>query len=169
MIPTVKFNQDDANRAYTEWGANCGPGALAAITHKTLDEVRPYLGDFEKKHYTNPRLMFATLRRMGIEFTSRPGWNYPDWGLIRVQWEGPWTAPGVPLHKRYRHSHWVGTYWDVINRMYYFFDINYINLGGWLPFAEWEDYLVPWLLRQCEPDATGGWFPVQILHIKDGG
>jgi hypothetical protein len=57
-----RFTEADANRAHDEWGANCGPGAIAAILALTLDELRPYMGDFESKRYTNPTLMWATVR-----------------------------------------------------------------------------------------------------------
>ena len=35
-----RFTADDAHRAHREWGANCGPTAIAAICRLTLDEVR---------------------------------------------------------------------------------------------------------------------------------
>jgi hypothetical protein len=54
----VSFTEADAHRAYDEWGANCGPGALAAIAGLTLDKVRALMGDFETKGYTNPTLMY---------------------------------------------------------------------------------------------------------------
>lgn len=52
----AKFTIDDATRAYDVWGANCGPGALAAALDKTLDDVRPHLVNFDRKRYTNPRI-----------------------------------------------------------------------------------------------------------------
>src|SRR5580700_11291869 len=48
-----RFTPADADRAYEEWGMNCGPSALAAVMGMTFDEVRPHMGDFERKHYTN--------------------------------------------------------------------------------------------------------------------
>jgi len=56
-----RFTEADANRAWEEWGANCGPAALAVVAGLSLDEVRPYLVDFEQKGYTNPTLMFQSL------------------------------------------------------------------------------------------------------------
>ena len=40
------FTWEDANRAQEEWGANCGPGAVALMLGWTLDEIRPYMGRF---------------------------------------------------------------------------------------------------------------------------
>src|SRR3990167_150016 len=105
-----RFNLADADRAHDEWGANCGPGALAAIMGMTLDEVRPHMGDFESKGYTNPTLMFYAMESVSARFRTRSlasnvkllGW--PVYGLARIQWEGPWTKPGVPMAARYRHT-----------------------------------------------------------------
>jgi len=113
MIP-VRFTQDDANRAHDEWGANCGPGALAAIMGMTLDEARPRLIGFDAKGYTNPTMMFDALKSVSADFAVRrfPDGRYCDldwplFGLARIQWEGPWTNPGVPMRARYRYTHWV--------------------------------------------------------------
>ncbi len=90
MHPTTKFNVDDMERANEIWGANCGPGAIAAMCHMTLEEVRPFVGDFEQKHYTNPTLMWDVLHRLGVGFTRRVGNlgqdNFPSYGLARIQW-----------------------------------------------------------------------------------
>ena len=74
--PEVRFTIDEANRAYDAWGANCAPGAIAAILGLTLDQIRPHLGDFERKRYTNPKLMFDSLRYAPL--------TWPDFGLARV-------------------------------------------------------------------------------------
>ena len=47
----LRFNIADMERASDEWGCNCGPSALAAVTGRTLEEIRPLMGDFEKKRY----------------------------------------------------------------------------------------------------------------------
>lgn len=157
-----RFSGDDAQRAAEEWGANCGPGALAAVLGKTLDEIRPHLGDFERKRYTNPTLMLDILKRLGVSYRKRMDW--PRRGLVRVQWEGPWTAPGVPMAARYRHTHWVGA--QRIGEAFdlWVFDINAIYFDGWIPYAEWSGQLVPWLLKECEPKASGKW---HITHSLD--
>ena len=104
-----RYSAGEAEAAYDDWGANCGPTAIAAICGLTLDELRPRLGAFESKRYTNPTLMWAVLGRIGAEYRLvRPPDRWPIFGLVRVQWEGPWTAPGVPMRARYRYTHWVG-------------------------------------------------------------
>lgn len=169
-IERPRFTAEDADRARDEWGANCGPGAIAAICGLTLDELRPHMGDFEKKGYTNPTLMLEVLERIGVRFRSRglasnvPSLDFPRYGLARIQWTGPWTKPGVPARAAYRHTHWVGAAIDPA-RGVGIFDINAIGNGsGWLSLADWSAILVPWLLEECVPRADGGWF---ITHAVE--
>lgn len=176
----TRFTRDDAERAYDAWGANCGTGALAAICGLTLDEVRPHMGNFERKGYTNPTLMLDALRslraadligdwrnipkRAGIIF----GVDWPNYGLCRVQWEGPWTKPGVPMRVRYRHTHWIG----VAHRAddgddVGIFDINMMNNGqGWGSLHNWRTILVPWILKECVPRADGKWHITHAIEVR---
>ncbi len=163
MKPTVKFNWDDLDRAGREWGANCGPGAIAAILGKTLDEIHPYLGDFKWKHYTNPRLMFEILRNLGATYKLSSAYTWPMNGLVRVQWEGPWTEPSVPWSHRQRHTHWVASSWS--DDDIWIFDINCICVGGWVIRKEWETQVVPWLIKQVEPEANGKWHTTHRLEV----
>lgn len=159
----LNFTLDDAQRAYDEWGSNCGPGAIAAISGMSLEQLRPYLGDFEKKYYTNPTLMFEILDRIKISYEKiSPCW--PAFGLVRVQWEGPWTREGVPIVARYRHTHWVGSY--LTKQQHLIFDINAMSVGGWVDFKTWKTSLVPWLLKECEPKADGKWHLTHTIKIK---
>jgi hypothetical protein len=163
MKPVAPYTLADAERARA-WGCNCGPSAIAAITGKTLEQVRPYLLDFERKGYTNPTLMYAILNGMGVRYRLvHPPVSFATWGLVRVQWEGPWTAPGVPVQARYRHTHWIGSCLD--DGKYWIFDCNAICVGGWIPQAEWTDQLVPWLLRECQPKADGRWHITHRLEV----
>ncbi len=157
MTRPVQFTVDDANRAHDAWGANCGPGAIAAVLNLTLDELRPHLRDFEAKRYTNPSLMYSVLRGLGVLFdvrmSSGRGDIWPFYGLARIQWEGPWMAPGVPVQARYRHTHWIGCHGEDV------FDINCISVGGWVPLVEWRDEVAPWL------HAYGGWHLTHSIEI----
>lgn len=67
----IRFDVDAAEAAHAQWGFNCGPAALCAITGKTPTEIRPYMGEFERKGYTNPTLMAAALRHLGLRFERR--------------------------------------------------------------------------------------------------
>lgn len=165
LMPT-KFDLADAESAYDAWGANCGPGAVAAIMDMSLAEVRPFFSaaGFDAKHYTNPTLMNEVLRAIGRPW-QKVGKNWPRWGLVRVQWEGPWTEPGVPMRARYRHTHWVGHAQGRHSRGV--FDINMINNGtGWASFEDWQNYLVPWLLQQVSPGNTGKWHITHAIEVE---
>lgn len=173
--PIPRFSLDAAQAAGGEWGLNCGPAAVAAVLGLTLNEIRPHLGDFESKHYTNPTLMWEILRNLKADWRAsmigvqgrtiggRAPWPY--YGLARVQWEGPWTAPGVPMRVRYRHTHWVGCAAE-IGSDHNIFDVNCMCVGGWVPFSEWNSSVVPWLLQQCEPKANGKWHLTHIVEIE---
>lgn len=162
------FTLTDAERAADEWGANCGPAAIAAVLGKTLEDVRSHLGDFERKRYTNPTMMYATLRSLGVQWETRApsGWPRPTppLALVRVQWEGPWTEPGVHPYARYRRTHWVGAAGgrDSIG----IFDVNCLNNGsGWVSFEDWRDVVVPWLLKELYPTASGKWHATHVLEV----
>lgn len=169
--PCVHFSLDDAQRAADAWGFNCGPAALCAVLGLTPDELRPHMGNFEQKGYTNPTLMQEVLQRLGArhEVVWRsdaatelyvPRLRH---GLMRVQWGGPWTRPGVPLRARYRHTHWVAVAEPWI------FDVNAMCVGGWLPLDEWALQLVPWLLRQACPKGDGTWWPTHAWEVSPPG
>lgn len=167
MSAAVKFTEDDAARAYDEWGANCGPGAIAAIMGMTLDDVRPHMGDFEQKHYTNPLLMWQVLRNIGAKWRLvKAARAFPDYGLARVQWEGPWTAPGVPARAAYRHTHWIAAQWSAAREEFGIFDINCMNSGGWVSLDDWKSLVVPWILEHCAPRANGRWHLTHVVEIE---
>jgi hypothetical protein len=117
-LVSARFTLDDAQRARDEWNFSCGPAALAVVSGLTLQDLRPQMGDFESKGYTNPTLMFDCLNRLGINWKPRKargptGWHsdglhvWPRFGLCRVQWEGPWMAPGVPIRPGCDRGSWV--------------------------------------------------------------
>ena len=166
----VRFDVEDAQRAGDAWGANCGPGAIAGVLGMTLDELRPHLIDFERKGYTNPTLMRDILNGLGVKWQRVKSVWPRNVGLVRVQWEGPWTEPNVPMRARYRHTHWIGTrrvganYWNVE-----IFDINCMCVGGWVPLVEWNTQVVPWLIKECVKRAYGTWHQTHVIEIQRRG
>lgn len=169
-IRPPRFGQKAAERAHDEWGCNCGPGALAAILHLTLDEVRPHIGDFERKGYTNPTMMLSALESVGARFRSRgladnvKSLDWPRYGLARIQWEGPWSQPGMNPRWGYCHTHWVGAA-RKIDRVG-IFDINCIQNGsGWVDLLDWQEMVVPWLLKNCVPRANGKWHLTHTIEV----
>lgn len=165
-MPKLRFTADDAQRASDDWGANCGPGAIAAIMGMTLDEVRPHLGDFEAKRYMNPTLMREVLDRIGRGyFYMKPPLAWPQYGLARIQWHGPWMLDGVPIGARYRMTHWVASHRSA-QRGIGIFDINAIASGGWISLNDWAGTLVPWLLNEAVPRADGQWSITHAIEVS---
>jgi len=172
--PAPRFTLDSATQAADDWGFNCGPASVAVISGLTPDELRPHLGDFERKRYTNPKLMWEILRTVGIRY-HRPSPDvcdarvpWPEHGLARVQWEGPWTAAGVPTAARYRHTHWVAS-WKIdmgAGGERHIFDVNCMCVGGWVSLSEWVGQVVPWLLKEYESRANGKWHLTHVVEIE---
>ena len=163
--PKLRFGETEAEAAWAAWGCNCGPAAVAAVTGLTLDEVRPHLGDFERKRYTNPTLMWAILNSLGVRYrVYRRSQDWPQFGLVRVQWEGPFTQPGAHPKARYRHTHWVGA--ATATRGVGIFDVNCLDSGGWVYQRDWADIIVPHILQACVPMASGGWHLTHVVEIE---
>jgi len=166
-VKSVRFTAEGAERAFEEWGCNCGPGAIAAALDLTLEEVRPMMCDFEHKHYTNPTLMWDILNEAGVTWSLvKPPAAWPQYGLARIQWEGPWTAPGVPPRVAYRQTHWVAAQWSEERKTFAIFDINAMYSGGWIAEQYWVGALVPWILESCVPRANGRWHLTHVVEIE---
>lgn len=157
--------------AFDEWGANCGPAAISAICGIPLCDIRPHMGDFERKRYTNPTLMWSALRSIGAVFSYRGGElgqsNWPRYGLARIQWEGPWTAPGVPVRARYRYTHWIGVNARDLGNIG-IFDCNATGNGtGWSSLQDWQETIVPWILSEAVPKANGKWHITHSVEVQN--
>ncbi len=169
MRPTPPhFTARDAQEHNRAWGFNCGPAALAVIAGVTPGELRPSLGDFEAKGYTNPTMMFGWLDRLGLRFRHRRDKDWPDWGIVRVQFAGPWTRPGVPPAAAYRHTHWVGGCRHIVDGRAEVgvFDINCLDHHrGWVEADGWAKVVVPALVS-CIPRADGEWWKTHVLEVE---
>lgn len=104
------FTEAQSQRASAEWKASCGPHSIAAACGLTLDQVKAVLPEFQG--WMAPTLMEQTLLCLGQEFqltklaASEKSIILCE-GINRIQWEGPWLKPGVPVRAAYRHTHWV--------------------------------------------------------------
>lgn len=161
MVVDCPFTEQDMQAAVAEWGCNCGPSALAFALRLPLDRVRYAIPGFEAKGYTSPTMMRAALDRLGAGVAVSP----PDrlsllgsMALVRVQFTGPWTAPGANPKWAYWHTHWIATWRGNV------FDCN----GGIRPLGEWEAGIVP-LLTAAIKRADGGWFPTHVWRLAAAG
>jgi hypothetical protein len=76
---------------------------------------------------------------------------FPTNGLARIQFEGPWCKPGVPLAAAYKHTHWVGSLVEN-DTTPWIFDVN----SGWTTYGTWRDMTMPDLTSDIKR-ATGKW------------
>ncbi len=176
------FTAAEFNDANDRWGANCGPGALAAMLGLKIDDVRSHIPKFDERRYTNPSMMQAALRSLGVPYREvddgldreslEPGdverakfkqiTNWPVYGLMRIQWEGPWCNPGVPPAAAYRYTHWIGVVKDERAMSgSFFFDIN----GGWFEPNYWAIEVVEPITKEIKR-ATGFWHPTHRWELE---
>jgi hypothetical protein len=164
-----KFNHIEADKAHKEWGFSCGPASVAAICGLTLEELRPHLGDFEQKRFTNPTLMYSILNSLGKPWSDRKPLDWPTWGIVRIQWHGPWMADGVPIKARYRHTHWVGAarVSARIDARIGVWDVNVQDEGytGWSTLEDWK-IIVPPAVAKYTPRADGTWSITHSIEVQ---
>jgi len=160
---------DAANKA---WHCTCGPVAIACILGLTLDQVRPLIGS-DYRGWMNPTQVRAALDRAGVrvEEIPRDRLYRPDglkrgaqiyaaaYGLMRLQFAGPWSEPGVPPRVAYRHTHWVASMAgkDGFPVMY---DINW----GWMETGRYFRNMDELALET--PRSTGKWWPTHIYEVS---
>jgi hypothetical protein len=175
-VTAPRFTSADIDRAYWDWQCSCGPAALAAILGLTLDEVKPlFMPAFPG--WTTPTRMLEALRRANKHWSSiavpaRTRTTWPVWGVARIQWEGPWTAPGANQRWAYTHTHWVGVSRGKGSRDQHLidiFDVNTVGGGGpledgWGPLEWWSRDIVPLLTKDIKR-ATGGWYITHAIEV----
>ena len=149
--------------------------SLAAVSGHTPFDIATLLGaEFHRRQAMTERMLEVALDRLGLPWThADPARTpFPPFGLVRVQWHGPWMSDRDP-YARLTHSHWVASFIphpappadgriDPRTRV---FDFNAIGVGGWIDIAEWRECLVPWLLERAEPDASGPWHVSDAYHL----
>jgi hypothetical protein len=135
----------DLQAAADAWGANCGPGAIAALCGISLAEVREYLPQF--KGYMNPTDVRRVLIALGhsVETVTAPRFA----GMGYIQFVGSWEKAGPRV--AYAYTHWVA-YRALGDGDPFFYDVNSGPFGGWMRRTGWEKFELPFLLP---PKSTG--------------
>lgn len=167
MSSVYPFTEAEFQEAYRSWGCNCGPSALAFATRNTLDRVHAAIEGFDEKRYTNPTMMRRALHVLSYGFIEHPNLCKGSVGdglmsLVRIQWTGPWTAPGSNPRWAYGHTHWIAAWTSGQGR--YVFDCN----GGVRTFESWEANIAP-VLAAMTPRRDGGWCPTHIWELAHEG
>lgn len=153
--PKLRFDAADQMLAWDVFGANCGPGAVAAALGLKPAFVALLLSDeFLRRRATTEVMLTRLLTDLEVPWTLMDSHDV-QFGILRVQWSGPWDGSADP-YEPLGHSHWV-TVWRSGGRTE-IFDVNAISVGGWLAYSEWSQDLVPWLLEREEPEANGSWW-----------
>lgn len=162
---TYPFSEEEFQRAAEEWGCNCGPSALAFALQIPLDRVRHAIPGFESKRYTSPTMMKAALANLNVTWSPErilsARYTHADdhTSLVRIQWTGPWTAPGANPKWAYRQTHWISTFTSAHGAKLVF-DCN----GGMMGLQRWIDEIVPFIVKHV-PRADGDWFPTHVWKI----
>jgi hypothetical protein len=159
ISPLIAFDWADSERAWKEWGCNCGPAALAATLGWSLDRVRPHLGDFDAKRHMSPTMMLKAVAAAG--FVHRPGEGWPVHGLVRIQWGGPWLKPGVPPRVAYGYTHWIAAKYLRDAGEWWVFDVN----GGWMFQVDWIQKIVPAITSTIKR-ADGEWSTTHRWEVR---
>lgn len=165
MLLDYPFTEVEFAEAARDWGCNCGPSSLAFALQVPLSAVRAAIPDFDRKGYTSPTMMKAALSNLGVRLTAHTLARPHDMHvvdracLVRVQWTGPWTAPGSNPRWAYGATHWVCSYWHDAHPCV--FDCN----GGAVPLDSWRRSTVPFILSHIRR-SDGGWFVTHVWSIQ---
>lgn len=163
MTVTYPFTEQEFKDAVEAWGCNCGPSALAFACQVPLEAALHAIPQFDRKRYTSPTMMRAALDFLGVGWRKhRPetieAMCHERMALVRVQWTGPWTAPGSNPKWAYRHTHWIAAWSE--RGVQLVFDCN----GGMRTLSSWMDEIVP--ILTAYPRADGAWRPTHIWRLK---
>lgn len=147
---TILFMPPDLNEAHKAWKCNCGPGSVAALLGLTCEQVRPHFPGHAERGYSNPSHLQNALRSLGCRVVST--WKrtpealaLPRFGIVFVQFGGPWLREGVPAGWAYRATHFAAVNGGQV------YDVN--QDPPWYPKSGWESDLLPWLastINRCD-------------------
>ena len=168
----------DTIEAADAWGANCGPMSLAAaLGLKHVEPTRAIIHPF--RGFMSPTDMLDALA-----LAAKAGWiesfrnirspaadPWPQFGLVRVQWLGPWMDLADP-RAAYRNTHWIGVCRSTRMRFPDGTAEQTTHLPGeqvmvydatpnrWVPLWAWEQWC-PTLW----PKRATGWAPVTRIDV----
>lgn len=170
----------DLDLASSTWGANCGPGALAALLGREVWTTRALFPHFPEKAWVNLTQMLAAVAAVPIshrrEQLPKPGnpeatgpFPFPlaRKALAQIQWTGKWTLPGADPRQAPRHSHWTAVATVPAGTFVYDVNVNWDGPlpGGWLLVEHWEKQIAPMMM--AEKKGRTGWYVKDLIHILD--
>lgn len=164
---SVLYTPPDLLAAHDAWGANCGPGALAAALRVPVMALRDAFPWFPAQPHTTPRKLEQVLRALVLqdrtwEWGRAVEGNRRATGVAMVQFTGPWTDParaGEPWTRRVapQFTHFVAV--NALGGHVHVYDVNNGEAGDWLPEHDWEAHTAPELLDfyRSRDKRTTGW------------
>ncbi len=176
-VPSVLV---DCEQAADAWGANCGPMSLAAaIGLSTVGEAHRLVQPF--RGFMTPTEMRAAVGRAADRNLCRyigratlaPGdpdpWPEPGViSLVKIQWLGPWCAPGVNPRAAYHYSHFIAARRGVPDdgRLAFPHPADEVFIydctpNCWVPLAQWSAWN-----PTIWPKRATGWAPVNRIAMS---
>jgi hypothetical protein len=177
-VSSLLYEPSDVDEQWKEWGANCGPSAIAALVGREVKDVRAAVehaagGEKSKKKgrsgrwlgYMHAGHLISVLQAFGLDpkrtnFAPKQG-RWPRKGLAMIQTEGPWCHPPAKPTARFRYTHTVA----VIDAGPPLGVLVYDgNAEGWAKEEWWAEHVMKKLVK-LEKGATG-WHITTTLEIN---
>ncbi len=162
---TLLFAPPDIEQQNAVWGANCGPGALAALMGIKVADVRPFVehaqgGAFSGYMHAGHLMTVLTSagyspRRRNNKVVGAVLWP-AQMGLAVLQLDGRWLGDGVPFPVRFKYTHTVAS----AEGGALIFDAN---AGEWLPFVTWNRQVMSDVVHR-QKGATG-WHTSTVIDV----
>jgi len=162
------YRPTDVAKSNEQLGATCGHAALAAILGREVWDVFAASESifFGKSWVSAPMMEQALLEicprnwRPGIA----RGQMFPTRGLVLMQFEGPWMAPGLPFGAQLAHTHWIA-----IDRRaqhdVWVYDIN--QSRGWETHDHWDTVTLQSLMDHHK--RATGWHIRRSYEVRPNG
>lgn len=147
-----------------------GPAALAAMTGVTAAIAADNLPRFLDYGLTTEVMMALGLYQMDRRFSWKEHAGeemtevWPEFGIIRVGFEGPWSLEGDTL-ATLRRSHWIATARRP-NGEREVFDVNSISKGGWVSQEEWSYDVAPEIAKKFGSSGNASWRTLDTFNLK---
>jgi hypothetical protein len=160
--PSCPFTEEELSRAHETWRCNCGPATLACMLGLKLADVRDRIPGFRQKGYTNPTMMHEAIRGFGLNIGKIPNNEDLQYGICRIQFDGPWCNRGVPPGAAYRCTHWVGALHarGSSGEQQWVYDCN----SGWVTIDDWSRGTALEIAATF-PHANGSFFPTHKWEL----
>ncbi len=108
---SLPYTSQESAAAHAEWKASCGHHSIAAACNIPLNKVKEACPKLTG--WMSPTMVSQTLEKLGKCprcYKENKTMNQPPDHIVaicRLQYEGRWMEPGVPMAARYKETHYV--------------------------------------------------------------